>query len=122
MSEWITDRRPTEDDCVGVDRIPGSYHVWVMYEGKVVTCPFEDVVLGCPWQPIEVPAPEPYVKPKRWTVVWSELFGGWTLREMKKGGCVQLFDPTLKCGLNRYDDEHREAAERIAAIYEEVMP
>ncbi|HBB25816.1 MAG TPA: hypothetical protein DCZ59_06070 [Bacteroidetes bacterium] len=93
-----------------------------MYEGKVVTCPFEDVVLGCPWQPIAVQAPEPYVKPRRWTAVWYALLGGWTLRDNVKGAFIPLFDDSLATGLVNNDDEHRKAADRIAAIYEEVLP
>jgi len=108
MSVWITDRRPTEEDCVGIDRMPDSDHVWVMYEDKVVTCPFEDVVLGCPWQPIVVQAPEPYVKPKRFIVRKSSTgdYDVYVGNDM----CYAIQLPT------------REAAEEIAAIYERIMP
>lgn len=106
--EWITDRRPTQEDCAGVDRVPHSDHVWVMYEGKVTTCPFGDVVLGCPWRPIVIDKPEPYVKPKRWRVTTAT--GGYLIYDSITSSEVADSIPTS------------EAAERIAAIYEEVMP
>lgn len=107
-NEWITDRRPTAKDCVGADRMPDSNHVWVMYEGRVVACPYEDVVLGCPWQPIIVQIPEPYVKPKRYEALVSN--SGWAVFDTTTDTYFADFIPT------------REAAERIAAIYEEVVP
>lgn len=108
-NEWITDRLPTYRDCVGADRMPDSNQVWVMYEGRVVSCPYEDVVLGCPWQPIIVQKPEPYVKPKRYEVVPYQ--GDWCVRDSNSIRCFVAFRiGTIK------------AAERIAAIYEEVTP
>ena len=114
-TEWITDRPPTIEDCVGVDRVPDFDHVWVMYEGKVTTCPFGDVVLGCPWQPLVFQMPEPYVKPKRFEVKhMQDVYPGIAV----SGYCViRGFG-----GVAADKIPTREAAERIAAIYEEVMP
>lgn len=112
MSEWITDRRPTEGDCAAPHYCVYDAMGWIVH--------YRLIWDGAPWKP--VPKCEPYEKPKRWSVVWSELFGGWSLRNIVNGGVVHLFDPMLKCGLSDYTNKHREAAERIAAIYEEVMP
>jgi len=100
MSKWITDRRPTEEDADSI----GS--VWATYNGKVFLWDYQGVGEEMAWMPIT--PPEPYVKPKRWT-----FFGAgqmWTIFDEKLGRCGDPILPT------------REAAERIAAIYEEVMP
>lgn len=108
-NEWITDRRPTAKDCVGAERMPDSNQVWVMHEGRVVACPYAHVVLGCPWQPIVMQKPEPYVKPKRYRVgVWAGHMYG--VYEEFTDYVIAGHIPT------------REAAEHIAAIYEEVTP
>lgn len=100
MSEWITDRVPTADDEYG------SY-VWVTTEHGVVLRQMWDCVNGRPWQPI-VP-PEPYVKAKRFETTFYN--GWWAVLNLASAAAIIAFDiPT------------REAAERIAAIYEEVMP
>jgi hypothetical protein len=94
MSEWITDRRPIEHDEPYV------------YDSYGHVCHWIKIANGEPWKPI--PKCEPYVKPKRWT-----FFGAgqmWTIFDEKLGRCGDPILPT------------REAAERIAAIYEEVMP
>ena len=100
MSEWITDREPTVDD---------EYwgHVWVTTEHGVVQRKMWHCVRGRPWQPII--QPEPYVKPKRWKVSSAE-FGDYVIYDAKFAVYMAPPLPT------------REAAERIAAIYEEVMP
>ena len=114
MRDWITDRRPTEQDCDGVDRIPHYDHVWVMHEGRVTTCPFGDVVLGCPWQPMVIQTPWPYVKPKRYTVdALRDTISGTTWYEVWDN----LQETSVAVQITS-----RERAERIAAIYEEVMP
>jgi len=64
MSEWITDRLPTEadgdeDHCVW----------WTSIDGEVVLCYYEDIKTGEVWAPKPKPVvPAPYVKPepKRW--------------------------------------------------------
>ena len=115
MNEWITDRRPTKKDCAGVDRVPHSDHVWVMHEGKVTTCPFGDVVLGCPWQPMVVQMPEPYVKPKSYVI---KFYGDFEI--VGPAGYACVYDTIANTQITGFLP--REAAERIAAIYEEVLP
>lgn len=117
-NEWITDRLPTAKDCVGAERMPDSNQVWVMYEGRVVACPYADVVLGCPWQPIVVQKPEPYVKPRRYAVEWDSRLSAWMINYKSPGNEYGM----MCVPLNSNCDEHRQAAERIAAIYEEMMP
>ncbi len=60
MSAWITDRVPTREDgdCMTM--------VWVSSPREVYRCAYSVVKLGTPWQPITYP--EPYVKPKVWTL------------------------------------------------------
>lgn len=98
MSEWITDRRPTIDD------VPPSCDVVFDSQGRVV---FSGLIAeGEPWMPIT--PPEPYVKPKRWRV--TAATGGYIVYDSTTSSEVADSIPT------------REAAKRIAAIYEEVMP
>ena len=99
MNDWITDRRPTEKDA-------DCGFVWITTAHGQVLREFWKTVRNNPWMPIT--PPEPYVKSKRWT-----FFGAgqmWTIFDEKLGRCGYPILPT------------REAAERIAAIYEEVMP
>ena len=102
-NKWITDRLPTEADA-------DSYgYVWVTFGSGVVRIQdWRGVPEGMPWMPTS--RPQPYVKPKRYCVsekgpnyytVWQDDY---------EGGVIATRIPT------------REAAERIAAIYEEVMP
>ena len=108
MSEWITDREAVETDADYMGA------VWVTnQQGEVYRVIYAHATIGAhvAWQPI-VP-PEPYVKPKRWQAKWND-------------GCWSLYDAgewaDSLISLDKNSDEHREAAERIAAIYEEVMP
>ena len=96
MSDWITDRRPMhEDDGAMVYGPDGNICHWTWIKN------------GDAWKPI--PKCEPYVKPKRWRVSSAE-FGDYVIYDAKF--CVYMAPPLPT----------REAAERIAAIYEEVMP
>lgn len=104
MSEWITDRCPmlmTDEVIRGM--------VW--YGGDDDSAPalvrYDFIKLGMPWMPLT--PPEPYVKPKRWKVSSVEL-GNYVICDTKFDVCIRPPLPT------------REAAERIAAIYEEVFP
>ena len=108
MSEWITDRRPTEEDA-------GNTCVWVMRNGRAVLYPWDEVDVEPiePWMPIA--PPEPYVKPRRFYARWDDGRGWWMI---ERDG--QWFEWLMR--LDKQNDEYREAAERIAAIYEEVMP
>jgi hypothetical protein len=105
MSEWITDRLPTKED------VHADGRVWIMYEGDVVMCRFETVEPGEPWQ--HIIRPTPYVKPKRWTVKWNPMMLCWFLGE---DGIAHSPLPALKA------EYFHETAQRIADIYNEVMP
>jgi hypothetical protein len=103
MSNWITDRLPTGEDALDTHVL-----IWLNYE--VHTWTYYTVAKGTPWQPI--PRPTPYVKPKRWTVTWEQRgrFILWTL-------CS--YDQSVH---TLHGDLPTDAAERIADIYNEVMP
>jgi hypothetical protein len=109
MSEWITDRRPTLKDGL---MVYGPH-------GKV--CDLSCIHTGEAWKPI--PKCDAYVKPKRYVVRWKyyseEGKGCWVVFSTGEYGGQEFLN--LK-HLTQYNDKHRKAAERIAAIYEEVMP
>ena len=101
MNEWITDRRPREDDG------PMIYGP----DGKV--CHYTWIDSGNPWKPI--PKCEPYVKPKRYAI---RCYGDFGLVGPAGFWCVYdtVAEKEVTCFMPL------EAAERIAATYEEVMP
>ena len=101
MSEWITDRRPTLNDCNGSNSF--------VYNSQGVIVYYGTVELGEAWKPI--PNCEPYVKPKRYKVVQLDN-AEWAI--------LRIADD--KYVAHSIIWNAREAAERIAAIYEEVMP
>ena len=101
--EWITDRLPTGQDA---DRY-GYVYITNKYR-SVCEMKWDDVT-DQPWMPTNMP--EPYVKPKRYKVEeYYHSRGIWVVRDCESGSARCHPVPT------------REAAERIAAIYEEVMP
>jgi len=110
-TEWITDRLPTKEDS----------DVWVTLSpdecAYVVRMNWKLVPPGFAWQPIPK-KPEPYVKPKRWTVRFNgdSMWQGQTM--------WALYDWDLKCSsLPALDSpNHADAAQRIADIYNEVIP
>ena len=113
-TEWITDRLPTYADArrINATHLPDHElygEVWV-WQGQHVTMDWELVTIGTPWQPITTPAP--YVEPKRVRVVEEQRYDddGFDYAVAFGVGTVARHIPT------------REAAERIAAIYEEVIP
>jgi hypothetical protein len=103
MSEWITDRLPDPDDAF-------EDWVFVMEHGDVQLYLASFVRLGMPWQPIVPPAPD--VKPKRWTVEYNRVNGYWVLVAGRLN--VPLYYMTTA--------DVYPAAQRIADIYNEVMP
>lgn len=108
MSKWITDRRPTEEDADYGDVHLDGYVYVTNERGMTRTETWKAAAYhGFPWQPIVIP--EPYVKPKRWNV--REYFGRYYVVAGNEYDAIKGF------GLHT-----REAAERIAAIYEEEMP
>ncbi len=103
MSEWITDRTPTEDDIV-------NGCVWAVNEfGEVTMMHYPFVTQGTPWQPILKPSAH-YVEAKRWTVEWHDRHEEWYLYDGKKEW--DRLDGRLT----------QDAAQRIANIYNEVLP
>jgi hypothetical protein len=105
MSEWITDRLPTEED---------AFEDWVFAMNRHNEAELQlhvSIQLGAPWQPIHVPAP--YVKPKRWTVEWYD-----------PNNCWHVVDTTIDgvMGYLHLELTHADAAQRICDIYNEVMP
>ena len=111
-TKWITDRRPTRED--------GNYchKVWVTYRnGEVDQEHWAAVKPPMPWQRI-IDKPEPYIKPKRWTVEWDDIMACWKLQSFIANR--RKIAALLSCLSAR--DEHAEAAQRIADIYNEVLP
>jgi len=103
MSEWITDRLPTAEDAIA-DRVI----VWDDDKGPMLWM-YHHVPIGEPWMPIRY---APYVRPKRWTVEWHTRDLGWKLWDWD-------FPLYMLQGLTEDDSD---AAQRIADIYNEVMP
>jgi hypothetical protein len=101
MSKWISDRLPDPDDAF-------EDWVFVMEHGDVQLYLASFVRLGMPWHPIVPPAPD--VKPKRWTVRWDGEYEEWYLYDR------DVESDRLFKGLPA------AAAQRIADIYNEVLP
>lgn len=98
--EWITDRVPTVEDSQ-------RGYVWTTFnDGEVHVWPYrwEYITLGMPWMPLQFP--QPYVKPKRYKV--DKNWSGYTVYDTVT---QQLFADHIGS---------QDAADRIAAIYEEV--
>jgi hypothetical protein len=112
MSDWITDRLPTVEDC------PHYGEVWLMLSGcpEVLRGHWSEVKLNNPWQPVICPAP--YVKPKRWTVEWDNDLAMWKVASLI--GDRRKVAASLWCLSSRKD--HAEAAQLICDIYNEVLP
>jgi hypothetical protein len=60
MSEWITDRLPTEEDSDMMNK------VWTFEDNAVYWSDYSVVTLGTPWMPNKIPAPYVKPEPKRW--------------------------------------------------------
>jgi NDP-sugar pyrophosphorylase family protein len=104
MSEWITDRLPMVEDALHYCVL-----LWDEDDGVLVWS-YDAVNEGQPWMPI--PKPDMYVKPKRWAAKWDETNGKWNIAN-KDGLIVAIL---------RLDVDARTTAQRIADIYNEVMP
>ena len=77
MSEWITDRLPTEADSDMMNK------VWVWEDNAVYWSDYSVVTLGTPWMPNKIPAPYVKPEPQRWKPEYMELY--WTVdRDMIK--------------------------------------
>jgi hypothetical protein len=101
MSEWITDRLPTAEDAIA-DRVI----VWDDDKGPMLWM-YGHVSIREPWMPIRC---KPYVKPKRWTVRYDKQWAEFNLFDGELA--VMTLDKELTI----------DAAQRIADIYNEVMP
>lgn len=115
MSKWITDRLPTGNDGYPIDDM-GYYgrRVWCIVQGRAEIIPWRYVQPGDAWQPIVIEKPQIWVpEPKYYAKFWlAEQLGEqnrWSVY-CNVGGIQADNLPT------------QEAAERIAAIYNEVMP
>ena len=107
-NEWITDRLPTEADA---DDTYG--YVWITEDDGRVLYMMWDCVTYEPWLPFKRPAP--YVKPKRY-----EVFELTTERFCVGEASQRAFKAEVRGYVAKYIPT-REAAERIAAIYEEMV-
>lgn len=94
---WITDRMPCAMDTDNTEFVYNQYGAVTHYT---------HIKEGEAW--MMIPRPEPYVKPKRWRVTTAT--GGYLVYDSITSSEVADSIPTC------------EAAERIAAIYEEVVP
>ena len=107
--EWITGRRPELKEATN----EGDVWVYDVEADEYLIRNYEEVNEGQPW--MEIPPPEPYVKPKRYAIRCYGDFGlvgpagYWCVYDTARNVSVSDFMPF-------------EAAERIAATYEEVMP
>jgi hypothetical protein len=112
MSEWITDRLPTEKDVEKYPELAGN--VWAMKDGEVTATYWKEVPEGIAWMPLF--KPYKYVKPKRYSLECDKGF--WRLRDKKH--CDM--ERTIHFGMPFFGDDKRDAAQRICDIYNEVDP
>jgi hypothetical protein len=103
-TKWITDRLPTKEDSFA------NQVIIAWDDGSMCMIDYKHVEEGMPWTPI--PKPTPYVKtePKRWTVKRNNHHDEWYLYDGEKEW--DRLDGRLT----------QDAAQRIADIYNEVMP
>jgi hypothetical protein len=111
-TEWITDRRPTEQDaCKDADSVLYECVILPGYDYKLYR-KWYNVKSGEAWKPI--PECESYVKQPRFTSEWSIITSCWVIL-YRNESFHYYYDLDDK-------DKHREAAEKIAAVLDEVMP
>jgi len=128
MSKWITDRLPTREDCASVEKTLYKDLVWTMVLDCVVTSEWRYVNPGIAWQPIVIERPEPYVAPKSNYYVQFRLVNELGKKNRWVVCCREntspINDKTI-CDIDGIQADNLptyEAAERVAAIYNEVMP
>jgi len=100
-NEWITDRKPMQEDA----DVCG--YVWITDEDGCVCQTQWTRVTNEPW--MHFTRPKPYANPKRYMVLKKD-WRAWVVH-----------DTVTQCDLAT-DIYSPIAAERIAAIYEEVRP
>lgn len=107
MSEWITDRLPTEADA------DEYYKVWwTSIDGEIAPCYYEDIKPGEVWAPKpKTLKPKPYVKPKPQR---------WMPKEMERYFCI--FPSTIigQAWLSEKGDYDRWAMGNCFATYNEA--
>ena len=103
MSEWITDRLPTEEDA------DDFFYVWITHtNGDVRVCNWRFVKPQMPWQPTNKPSP--YVKPKRWSFKLNSS-NRWELIDRQFSSHILL---PLDCT--------GDIAHYLCKVHNEVMP
>jgi hypothetical protein len=104
MSEWITDRMPTEEDS------DEKYKLWLAgTNGHVMLCHYEDIKTGEVWAPKPKPVvPKPYVKPepKRWKPEIGERYHYVTSRAKIYSG---IYEQAYELRAKRYFQNMYEA-------------
>lgn len=120
-NEWITDRLPTEQDaCKDADSLLYECVILLGYDYKLYR-KWYNVKSGEAWQRIEtastaMPCAVTIANGSRWEASYSRQYQCWVL-DQKPGGGFRILG-----ALDINNDQHRKAAERIAAVYGEVMP
>ena len=114
MSEWITDRLPTKEDADDYG------YVWISDRGKVVHTMW-DCVTDEAWTHFTRPAP--YAKPKRWTpkpyvAPMGKHYAMFYMGNTREDWSWRVYDGSEYVASKL---STQNAAERIAAIYNEVM-
>lgn len=107
-ANWITDRMPTEGDCAAPH--------YCVYDSMGSIVHYKLVGNDEPWRP--VPKCEPYKEPRRFILEAAPLSGLYRIYDLHHNE----LNPHTPSGYVAEYIPTREAAERIAAIYEEMMP
>lgn len=111
-SEWITDRMPELEEATN----EGDVWVYDVEADEYLIRNYTEIKEGQPWMEIPSPPSYVYVKRKRYKVKSAEDIG-----LEAPAGYVCVYDILMGDKVTSWLPT-REAAERIAAIYEEVMP
>lgn len=113
-NEWITDRLPTQEDASKTNMSHVFGRVFVTRDNETTSCLWLNVDIGEAWQPITVP--EPYVKPKRWSVHYCNHEVKWCLQDSV--GKEKVYFPTMTTN----DADSAVKMQRLANAYQEVLP
>lgn len=115
MNEWITNRLPKLEEATN----EGDVWVYDIEADEYYIRNYEEVIKGQPWMRIE--RPEPYEKLKRFDVYLEGGSDDDKRFVIAENGWIWAAVPVM--GKDGLDAERAyDTAERIAAIYEEVMP
>ena len=112
MSEWITDRLPTEADADEDHRV-----WWTSTDGEVMRSYYGDIQIGEVWAPREkLVVPKPYVKPEpqRWKPKKGERYHYVTIRaKIYSGIYEQAYDMYEAGNCFQTSAQAIEAARRV---------